>query len=54
MRIATELGLEYPDNVLAFKLLRSVNLSVAAQEWKFMSCSHVKNCVNLLTWLLIG
>ena len=53
MRIATELGLEYPDNVLAFKLLRSVNLSVAAQERKFMSC-HVKNCVNLLTWLLIG
>ena len=24
------------------------------QEWKLMSCSHVKNWVNLLTWLLIG
>ena len=24
------------------------------QVRKFMSCSHVKSCVNLLTWLLIG
>ena len=24
------------------------------QDWKFMSCSHVKSWVNLLTWLLIG
>ena len=22
--------------------------------WKFMSCSHVKSWVNLMTWLLIG
>ena len=22
--------------------------------WKFMSCSHVKSWVNLLSWLLVG
>ena len=26
----------------------------AALGWKFISCSHIKNCVNLLFWLLIG
>ena len=25
-----------------------------ALGWKFMSCSHVNSCVNLLSWLLIG
>ena len=23
-------------------------------EWKLMSCSYVKSCVNLPTWILIG
>ena len=23
-------------------------------RWEFISCSHLKSCVNLLTWLLIG
>ena len=27
---------------------------VDALGWKLMSYSHVKTCVNLLTWLLIG
>ena len=22
--------------------------------WIFMTCGHVKNCVNLVTWFLIG
>ena len=34
----------------------SVNL-LNIQEWKFMSCSHVNSCVNLLTgfsnWLFL-
>ena len=24
------------------------------QGWKLVNCGHVKSCVNLLSWLLIG
>ena len=32
----------------------ALNGRLQDQGWKFMSCSHVKSCVNLLSWLLIG
>ena len=36
------------------ELVVVLGVHVAVLGWKFMTCSHVKSCVNLLSWLLIG
>ena len=60
-RLASCPGLDPPEDVvlveqpLTVSVKKMVKALLTNQGWKFKSCIHiVKNCVNLLSWLLIG